>query len=181
MNNSNDLELLMHPIGKFKIPETYDALSISAWIENIKGLPEKLQKEVTPLSDVQLDTPYRENGWTIRQVVHHLADSHMNSYCRFKLALTEENPAIRPYFEDKWAEQKDGKNAPTEMTLQLLHGLHQRWVYFLEKMNPDDWERKFFHPESQRVYVLKTVLALYSWLCNHHLQHIIQLKKRKNW
>lgn len=176
-----DLDSLRFPIGKFKIPESYSKENFADWIHQIRELPKLLYAEVSKLSNEQLNTPYREGGWSIRQVVHHLADSHINSYCRFKLALTEETPSIRPYYEDRWALLEDGKNAPIEISLKLLDALHTRWVYMLERMSEKDWERKFFHPESKREFELKTILALYAWHSEHHLQHIVQLKKRMNW
>ena len=178
---NTDLDSLRYPIGKFVVPDSYPKKNLESWIQQISMLPKQLYTEVSHLSQEQLDTPYRDGGWSIRQVVHHLADSHMNSYCRFKLALTEETPAIRPYHEDRWALLEDGKNAPVEISLKLLDALHTRWVYMLERMTDTDWERKFFHPESKREFELKTILALYAWHSEHHLQHIVQLKKRMNW
>lgn len=174
-------DLLRFPIGKFKIPESYSRGNFEAWIQQLMVLPKQLNKEVIDLNQEQLDTPYRPGGWTIRQVVHHLADSHLNSYCRFKLALTEDTPTIRPYYEERWAELEDGKHAPVEVSLQLLDALHKRWVYFLERMSEKDWEKRFFHPESKKEFELKTILALYAWHSEHHLQHIVQLKKRMGW
>ncbi|REJ81384.1 MAG: putative metal-dependent hydrolase [Bacteroidetes bacterium] len=174
-------DAVRYPIGKFKTPESYTDDDFRKWIHAIDHLPSALKKAVTGLSDSQLDTPYRDDGWTIRQVVHHLADSHMNSYCRFKLALTEEIPSIRPYFEDRWAKQADAKHAPVDVSLKLLEALHQRWVYFLRSMGPKDWERKFYHPESRKEFELRTILALYAWHGEHHLNHILNLKKKMGW
>lgn len=181
MNLDTTIDSLKFPIGKFVFPMSYSSDYIEAWIRVIEGLPERLTQLVMGLNEAQLDTPYRPDGWTVRQVVHHLADSHMNSYFRFKLALTEETPTIRPYFEERWAELYDGKNAPVELSLQLIEALHKRWVYFLRKMSAEDWERRFFHPESKKEFTLKSILALYAWHSEHHFQHILQLKVRMNW
>jgi hypothetical protein len=181
MNEQTELEFLRYPVGRFKIPESFTTNEKEQWIRQIENLPSLLRMVTENLSDEQLDTPYREDGWTIRQVVHHLVDSHINSYCRFKLALTEETPAIRPYYEDRWAKLQDGSKGPVELSLSLLESLHRRWVYFLQRMDESDWDRKFFHPESKREFSLKIILALYAWHCDHHLHHITNLKKRKGW
>ncbi len=181
MTDSFDLEKLRFPIGKFKMPDLYSDEDIGKWIHTIETLPALLRKEVEGMDNQKLDSPYRPGGWTVRQVVHHLADSHMNSYCRFKLALTEEVPGIRPYFEERWAELEDAKNGSVDMSLHLLDALHMRWAYFMRRMKPGDWERRFFHPGSKREFSLNTSLALYAWHCEHHLNHIIQLKKRMGW
>jgi hypothetical protein len=176
-----DTDKLRFPVGKFKMPAEYSNENISEWIKIISELPLRLRKAVDKLDDAQLDTPYREGGWTVRQVVHHLADSHLNSYCRFKLALTEDTPVIRPYLEEKWAELEDAKYAGVELSLNLLEALHNRWVCFMKKMTPSDWERTFFHPESKKEFMLKSILALYAWHSEHHLQHILRLKERMKW
>jgi uncharacterized damage-inducible protein DinB len=181
MEVNSETEVLRFPIGRFKFPENYRKADLEEWIGVIETLPDRLADAVVHLDDSQLDTPYREGGWTIRQVVHHLADSHMNSYCRFKLALTEDSPVIRAYQEDRWAEQSDGRSAPPELSLQLLDALHARWAYFMSRMTEKDWERPFIHPESKREFPLKAVLALYAWHSEHHLQHVIRCKERNGW
>ncbi|MCC7233053.1 MAG: bacillithiol transferase BstA [Bacteroidia bacterium] len=176
-----EIESRRFPIGKFSAPSSYSTEDIKKWIHSIDHLPGALRNTISGLNDNQLDTPYREGGWTIRQVVHHLVDSHINSYCRFKLAMTEETPVIKPYYEDRWAELKDSRNAPVELSLSLLEALHSRWIYFLRTFTDDDWKRDFYHPESQKKQELYKVLALYAWHGNHHLAHITGLKQRMKW
>jgi hypothetical protein len=176
-----DLEQLKYPIGKFKMPADFTSESINSFISDIENFPLLLRKEVEALNDDQLDTPYRPEGWTIRQVVNHCADSHMNSLTRFKLALTEENPTIKPYFEERWAELTDSKNIPVAAALNMIEGLHTRWVVLLKSMSTADFEKTFFHPESKRTWKLNETLALYAWHSKHHLAHIITLKKSKGW
>ncbi len=173
-------ENLSYPIGKFKIPETISATDILNRLDIIEKFPERLTKEVSSLNDTQLDTPYREGGWTVRQVVHHVADSHMNAYIRFKLALTEEIPTIKPYLQDRWAELPDSK-ASIDLSLPIIVNVHKRWLIILLNMTPDDFERKLFHPEQNKELILKNFAALYAWHCNHHLAHITELKKREGW
>ncbi len=175
------LEALKYPIGKFKFPQSTDDLNIAAHIAIIEALPALLCDTVKGLSEEQLDTPYREGGWTIRQVIHHLADSHMNSYCRFKLALSEDNPVIKTYREDLWAEFADGRSAPVLISLNLLDAVHARWVIFLKSLSKPDFNKTFFHPEHQKSITLLHALNLYSWHCEHHLAHITGLKKRQGW
>jgi hypothetical protein len=176
-----DLETLKYPIGKFSAPNEFSAELIHQWILTIDKLPAKLKEVVINMTDKQLDTPYRDGGWTVRQVVHHLADSHMNSYIRFKLAVTEQLPVIKTYDEVRWAELHEAKHAPVEISLSLLEALHGRWVLFLRTLNEDDWKRKFHHPGSGKDIELRTTLALYAWHCKHHLAHISSLKEREGW
>ncbi len=178
---NEELEALKYPVGKFKAPATYNKELYKEWIQTIEELPGRLKKVLLPLNDSQLDTPYREGGWTLRQVVHHLADSHLNSYIRFKLALTEDVPVIKPYHEDRWAELEEAKHAPVDVSVQLLEALHKRWVLFLRTLGEEDLNRKFHHPESKKDFELRTILALYAWHCNHHLAHITSLLERKGW
>jgi hypothetical protein len=169
-----------YPIGKFSFEGTIDASQRAKWISEITSQPVKLQEAVKGLSDTQLDTPYREGGWTVRQVVHHVPDSHMNAYIRFKLALTENHPNIKPYDETAWAELADSK-LPVEVSLRLLGAVHERWVVLLNSLTEADFEKTYFHPESQKTFVLKNVLGLYAWHGNHHIAHVSELKKRMNW
>jgi hypothetical protein len=169
-----ELGKLKYPIGNFKSTDTLNLEFVQSCISEIESLPAKLKKEVEHLADDQLDTPYRPDGWTIRQVVHHLADSHMNSLIRFKLALTEDNPVIKPYLEDKWAELADSK-LPVNISLQLLESLHIRLVTLLKSLSPEELNRTFIHPESKKQWHLYDVIGLYAWHGNHHLAHITSL------
>jgi hypothetical protein len=140
-------------------------------IEQIAALPTQIREAVARLGDARLDTPYREGGWTARQVVHHLVDSHVNSYCRFRLALTEDRPTIRPYDEKAWAELEDARTGAVDLSLDLLEALHRRWVVLLRAMNPEDFDREFVHPERGPMS-LKTNVRLYAWHGRHHLAHL---------
>ncbi len=178
---ATEIENLKYPIGKFSTPVEYSKNLFDEWIKTIEDLPEKLRAEIQHLRDEQLDTPYRDGGWTVRQVVHHLADSHMNAYIRFKLAMTEEVPTIKPYFEDRWAELHEAKHAPAELSVALLEALHKRWVHYLRSLKEEDLKRKYHHPESKKDMELRTILALYAWHSRHHLAHITSLAERKGW
>ncbi len=174
------MEDLSYPIGKFKPePELTNAKRIQL-IDDIAAAPAVLRTAVNGLSKQQLDTPYRPGGWTVRQVAHHLPDSHMNAYVRFRLALTENEPTIKPYEQQLWAELPDAKTADIEMSLKLFEGLHQRWVLLLRSMKPEDFQRKFVHPENG-VSVLDRTLQMYAWHGKHHVAHITSLKKRMGW
>ena len=175
------LETLRYPVGKFIFPDKVSAEEISLMIKIIDELPSKLRDAVNDMSQEQLNTPYREGGWTVRQVVHHLFDSHSNSYTRMKLAMTEDNPTIKPYMEARWAELEDGKNAPVELGLNLLELLHTRWIMFLRSLTGQDLQRTFIHPENKRRQTIAQTIALYAWHSRHHLAHITELKKRMGW
>jgi hypothetical protein len=177
-NTGSDAE--RYPIGKFVCPEYITGAEVEEWIGAIEALPSKLRKSLEPLSDIQLDTPYRVGGWTVRQVVHHLADSHMNSYMRFQLALTEDTPPIKLYDEKGWADLADAKGAATELSLGLLESLHARWALLLRSMTPEDWKRRFRHPKLGEV-PLDAMLGLYAWHGRHHLAHIAGLRARRGW
>jgi len=168
------------PIGKFHYDGPPTAAQKQLFIDDIAQTPANLRAAVKGLSDAQLDTPYREGGWTVRQVVHHLPDSHINSYVRFKLALTEDQPTIKPYAEDRWAELDDTKATPVEVSLTLLDSLHDRWVRLLRSITPEDWKRTFLHPELGPMALEKT-LAIYAWHGRHHVAHITELRKRMAW
>ena len=168
-----DIEKLRFPIGEYTAPELISEIQVKQWINEISLLPSQLRAATLQLSEDQLNTPYRPGGWTARQVIHHLADSHMNSYIRFKLAVTEENPTIRPYFEERWAECQEAKHADIEVSLKLLEALHKRWVLFLESLSAHDWDKTFYHPENKRTIALKEVVGLYAWHGKHHLNHIL--------
>lgn len=174
-----DQEDLRYPIGKFRPPTENTTAVRAAQIETLRLLPERLRTAVAGLSDAQLDTPYRDGGWTVRQVVHHFADSHANSYLRFKLALTEDWPTIKPYDEKAWARLADS-SLQIEPSLVFITGLHQRFVGLLESMSERDFERGFNHPERGRV-TLVTNLAIYDWHSRHHVAHITNLRARQGW
>ncbi|MGD9587902.1 MAG: YfiT family bacillithiol transferase [Pyrinomonadaceae bacterium] len=164
------------PIGRFD-PAAFPSLADN--IETIAGLPAKVRGAVDGLSEEQLDTPYRDGGWTLRQTVHHIADSHINSLCRFKLALTEDTPSIRPYHEDKWAELADSK-LPVEVSLAIIDGVHARWAELLRNMTEADFKRDFAHPETG-TWPLDRVTALYAWHSLHHAAHITSTRERNGW
>lgn len=175
------LEDLKYPIGKANIPEKITKKNIEDWISLLERFPHELEFLVKELSDNQLDTPYRENGWTIRQVIHHCYDSHHNSYLRFKWALTEDKPIIKPYFEKKWAELQDAKSAPIFLSLDALKALHAKWVYLLRGLNNDDLQKSFIHPSGNKEVRLEENIGIYAWHCRHHYHHIEQLMIRKGW
>lgn len=168
------------PIGKFHYEGAPSEGQRNKFIAEIAQTPISLRAAVEGLSQPQLDTPYREGGWTVRQVVHHIPDSHMNAYIRFKLALTEDEPTIKPYAEDRWAELADTKSTPIEVSLVMLDCLHQRWVELLRSLDPNDWKRQFRHPEMGVVALEKNV-ALYSWHGRHHVAHITELRRQMGW
>lgn len=169
-----------YPIGRFKIEGEITPEMIKLFIRDIKEAPASLRKAIEGLSDEQLDTQYRTDGWTVRQVVHHLPDSHMNSYIRFKLALTEDSPIIKPYFEAKWAELPDTFNTPVSVSVELLSSLHNRWVNLLNTLSAADLKKTFSRPDSGLVTLEKTV-AIYAWHGKHHIAQITSLRKRMGW
>jgi uncharacterized damage-inducible protein DinB len=172
MKPNMELEQLRFPVGKFEYGKTYNTNETRKHLKDIAGLPAKVKKLCKKLSGDKLDTPYRDGGWTVRQVVHHLADSHINAYIRTKLMLTEANPTIKPYSEEVWAETEDGKHGPIKMSLKILKHVHARWVAFIESLTEEDFHKTYYHPGSNRVFTLAEVLALYSWHGKHHLGHI---------
>lgn len=173
---------LRYPVGKFSRPtRALTKAERDALIQDIAAAPGWMRSAVQGLTDAQLDTTYRPGGWTVRQVLHHVPDSHVNAYCRFKLALTEDTPTIKAYDEAKWAELEDGKSKLIEHSLSLLDGLHARWVFMLERMKAKDFERKLNHPEWDAPLSLDTMLALYGWHGKHHAAHITELRKRQGW
>jgi len=167
------------PIGKFSYSGPLSAAQKKDFLDAVEQTPANLRGAVRGLSDAQLDTPYRDGGWTVRQVVHHVPDSHLNSYVRFKLALTEENPPIKTYMEDRWAELPDSRQ-PIENSLVMLESLHRRWMIILRNLTDTDWQRTFRHPELGAMTLEKT-LALYAWHGPHHEAHITRLRERMGW
>jgi hypothetical protein len=175
-----DLDKLKYPIGHYKSPEKADPGTVKKWIKEIERLPVQLNAVVKGLSKQQLDTPYREGGWTVRQVIHHLGDSHLNSYVRLKLTLTEDHPTIKPYDQKLWSELPDYSLFPVKDSLKFIELLHKRWVILLRSLNEDQLDRTMFHPESG-IIVLKKNIGLYAWHGRHHLAQIKALKRRENW
>jgi uncharacterized damage-inducible protein DinB len=173
-------EDLRYPVGKFQFEGASSAEQQRTWIDEIAATPARLRAAVEGLSDEQLDTPYRPGGWTVRQVVHHLPDSHMTSYGRFRLALTEERPSVKPFAEGLWAELEDARTAPVEVSLALLEALHRRWDLLLRALKPEDLARSFEHAEMGTVTLEKNV-ALYAWHGRHHVAQITSLRNRMNW
>lgn len=179
--DTNQLEKLRYPIGRFNPPKEITIDLIQEWINDIEAAPTQIRAASAHLTDEQLDTPYRENGWTLRQVIHHVADSHLNSYIRFKWTLTEDKPTIKAYNEKDWAEQEEAKSEPVDLSLNLLDTLHRRWVIVLRNMQEEQWKRSFTHPETGKEIPLDVLVALYAWHGKHHLGHIESLKKTKGW
>ena len=178
MHTTTDLR---YPVGRFTFPETVAPAQARAWIDDIAHAPKALRAAVEGLDAKQLATPYRPGGWSVRQVVHHLADSHLNAYTRFKLALTEERPTIKPYDEAAWAALPDSDTVPITVSLDLLEAVHIRWDAVLRAMRPEQMERGFVHPEHGRFMRLDGVLGLYAWHGKHHVAHITALREREGW
>ena len=171
---------LRYPTGKFSMPESVTEAIRTQWIHTIAQTPAALREAVSGLTDAQLDTPYRPEGWTVRQLVHHVADSHINAYIRFKWTLTADAPTIKTYNEKHWAELVEARTAPLSLSLPLLEALHIRWVAMLNSLTPADYARPFVHPEwGQRT--IDFILAMYAWHGPHHVAHITALRKRNDW
>lgn len=173
-----NIEKLRYPIGKFSAPLEFSPGDMEKWIREIEDLPSLCRSELRDFTEEMLEDSYRPEGWTARQVIHHIVDSHMNAYVRFKLALTEDTPTIKPYFEDRWAELPDAKNAPPDISITLLEALHRKWTMLLRNMKEEDFNRSYFHPESKKNFLLRTALALYAWHGRHHLEHIRNVKRK---
>jgi uncharacterized damage-inducible protein DinB len=176
----DETQKLRYPVGRYRAPAEIGERERFGWIAEVEALPYNLHAAVNGLGEDQLATPYRPGGWTVRQVVHHLPDSHLNSYTRFRLALTEQNPLIKPYAEAAWAELPDAKAAPIESSLSLLDGLHRRWVALLRALSDADFQRTFQHPEHGQI-ALDWTLGLYAWHSRHHVAQILALRKRHGW
>ena len=170
-----DLESLKYPTGKFIAPENYSPEVINAMITEIANLPKELRLKSASMTQVQLDTPYRPEGWTGRQVIHHIADSHINAYVRFKLSVTEDGPTIVPYDEVQWAQLSDS-TLPIDSSIHILEGLHLRWTTLLRNFTEDDFEKYYIHPAYQSRWSMKKALALYAWHGKHHLGHLNLIK-----
>ncbi len=175
---SDELQQLKYPIGEFTLPNTISAQDISKWIDDIEKLPNDIENLTASLTENELNYIYRPNGWTIKQVVHHCADSHINSITRFKLALTEDTPTIRPYFEDRWAKLNDYQE-PIDTAISILKGVHTKLGILIRNFNEEDLQRTFVHPEHGKIFTLKETIGLYAWHSNHHLAHIEQALEYK--
>ncbi|MES2417683.1 MAG: putative metal-dependent hydrolase [Bacteroidota bacterium] len=167
-----DLETLKYPIGEYAFPENVDNEQIKTWINSLESFPQQLAEVVTGLSPGQLDCTYRPGGWTVRQIVHHLADSHVNAYTRLKLALTEDVPVIRPYHEERWAELPDAKSSDIELSISIIIAIHKRLVSTFRTLEPKDFKRKYIHPAIVNELTISYLLGNYAWHGQHHLAHI---------
>ncbi len=172
---------LRYPVGEFAVIGEITPVRLEGWIAEIAEAPAKLRAAVHGLTNEQFDTPYRSEGWTVRQVAHHLPDSHLNAYIRFKLALTEDNPTIKPYEEARWAELPDTTGTQVGVSLMLLESLHRRWGVLLKSMTAEQWGRTFFHPDKQASLRLDHIVAMYAWHGKHHVAHITSLRDRMAW
>ncbi len=179
--NEQELEKLRYPIGKFSVPEQISDTQLMEWIDALENYPSKLRSLVEGLSDQQLETPYRPGGWTVRQLIHHISDSHHNSYIRFKWALTEDNPVIKVYDEKKWAELHDTRTSPIELSLKHLEAVHAKLVNLLRGLDGADLKREFIHPDGNVTTDLKENIGRYVWHGSHHYTHIERLLQRENW
>lgn len=172
---------LQFPIGKFEYEKPHDEFEMELLLDSLAMIPAILRSEVDQLTDEQLNTPYRPDGWTVRQVVHHLADSHINAYTRFKLALTEMEPVIKTYDQDMWAETYDGKEAAIDISLDLLDAVHKKWNLLLRSLEETDLYKSYFHPETGDLVTLIEALSMYEWHGRHHIAHVTTLKQSKSW
>lgn len=169
-----------YPIGKY-LPQPFSQPQKQEWLNDIKFLPQTLENSIQNLDAQQLDTPYREGGWKVKQLVHHVADSHLNAFCRFRLGLTEDSPTIRPYDEKKWAELTDIETVPINVSLTLLHALHVRWHATIKDLTVEDWNKIVIHPEHNNTFTLWYLLGSYAWHGRHHVAHITNLRDAKGW
>ena len=168
-----------YPIGKYE-PKPFSQQQKEQWLNDLKFLPADLEMSVTNLDEFQLDTPYREGGWTVKQLVHHVADSHANAYIRFKLGLTEDNPPVKPYEEKEWALLNDVQTVPINVSLTWLHAMHQRWVATIQDLTDEQWKRTVLHPQHKEIS-LWFLLGMYAWHGKHHTAHITSLREQNNW
>lgn len=179
MATTHEIDQLKFPVGTHQIPIEYTENQRSEWIKTIYDLPNKLINITKELNENELLYTYRPKGWNVQKVVHHLADSHMNSFIRFKLSLTENNPTIKPYNEAMWAEMNDYSDVPIEFSLSIIHGVHARWTALLNSMEKTDFEKSFHHPESGNDMTLNEATSMYAWHCDHHYAHIKNALSRK--
>ncbi|CAN5897960.1 bacillithiol transferase BstA [soil metagenome] len=174
------MDELKYPIGKYA-EQSFSESLLKEWLIDIQSLPQLIEYAITNLDEAQLETPYRDGGWTIKQVVHHVADSHLNAYIRFKLGLTEDNPSIKPYDEAAWAEMDDTKEVPINISITILYAVHARWNVVLKHISREQWNRTVFHPEHKKEMTLWFLLGMYAWHSKHHVAHINKLRERKGW
>ncbi len=175
------LETLQYPVGKHTWPIVVTDQEVHQAMRSIAAFPDKIQHATERLEKIRLDTPYRPDGWTVRQVVHHVADSHLNAYMRFKLALTETDPIIKPYDQTRWAELTDSTLLPPQISFPIIRSIHTRWVIIMENMKPEEWDRVFIHPEHGKPISLRQAAMSYEWHGNHHLAHVTKLAERMSW
>ena len=176
-----DLEKFRYPIGRFDANQDLNEANFAIWMEVIADFPNQIEKVVSDLSVEQLSTPYRPGGWTVAQLVHHVADSHLNSYIRFKWTMTEDSPAIKAYDQREWAKLADATSTDLSSSILILRGIHARWATLLHSLSIEDFQRELSHPDWDRNLTLGLMLSLYAWHCNHHLAHITELIKREGW
>lgn len=174
------MEDLRYPIGKYQ-PQPYSEKQLQEWMTDITNLPQHLENSLLNLDEAQVNTPYRPEGWTVKQLIHHVADSHMNAYIRFKLGLTEDNPTIKPYDEAAWATLNDTRNLPFNISFTILHALHARWVEILKAIKDNEWNRTVYHPENKKEITLWHLFGMYAWHGRHHTAHVTALRERMKW
>ncbi len=177
----NNMEQLQYPIGRYQRPESCTPEMKQEWLSILAALPSWMDASIENLDEHQLHVPYRDGGWTIQQVVHHVADSHVNAYVRVKLMLTEDNPTVKPYDEAAWAELADVDAVPVNISVTMIHTIHRRLVALLDHISDTEWDRTYYHPEHKRLFPLWEVVALYAWHSSHHTAHIMQLRERMGW
>jgi len=180
MKPQTTTEDLRYPTGKYQL-QPFSEKQKENWLNDLKFLPQELELAIQNLDEAQLQTPYREGGWTVQQLVHHIADSHINAYVRFKLGLTENNPSIKPYEEKEWANLNDVNTVPINVSITMLHALHRRWVATLKALSDEQWQRTVFHPEQKKEMTLWFLLGMYAWHGKHHVKHITALRERNGW
>jgi hypothetical protein len=178
---NEELERLRYPIGRYQAPLSFDERDITRWIGVLAGGPGWFDAVIENMDEAQLNVPYRPGGWNTNQVIHHVADSHMNAFIRFKLALTEEVPVVKPYQESLWANLPDVSAVPVNVSITLIHALHRRLTALLQTFSDQEWNRKFFHPELNKEIALWEIAAQYAWHTEHHFEQIRQLRLRMNW